>query len=182
MGQANEADKAYQGALDTMERMLHDFPTNWAYHNHLARFLVTCPRHRFRDAPRAMRIARKAVEAMPKYVHFWNTLGVAYYQAGDYRAARDALNEATRLRFGSNSYDFYYLAMVHERLGDKQEARKWYQKAVQGIDKTWPRDDELLQLGAEASALLGIEGGVTIPNEETVPAKERDRPRSKGGR
>ncbi|SRR5579883_3065255 len=182
MGQAHEADKAYQGALDSMERMLHDFPTKWAYHNTLARFLVTCPRHRFRDAPRALRIARKVVEAMPEYVHFWNTLGIAYYQTGDYRAARDALNEATRLRLGSNSYDFYYLAMVHQRLGDKQEARKCYQKAAQGMDKTWPRDDELLRLGAEASALLGIEDGVTTRNEETAPAKESDRKSGKGGR
>src|SRR5579884_4319814 len=49
MGQASEADRAYLLAQNELERMVQDFPTVWACHSHLARFLVGCPRCRYRD-------------------------------------------------------------------------------------------------------------------------------------
>jgi serine/threonine protein kinase/predicted Zn-dependent protease len=157
MGQASEADRAYLLAQNELERMVQDFPTAWADHSHLARFLVGCPRCRYRDAPRAVQIARKAVEAMPANDQLWNVLGIGYFQIGKYSAALEALQRAKSLRVRGNSFDFYYLAMVQHQLGDRQGSRKSYQEAVEWMSRHRPWDEELSRLRMEAAALLGIE-------------------------
>ena len=52
--------------------------------------------------------------------------------------------------------DWFFLAMAHWQLGDKDEARKWYDKAVEWMDKNQPKNEELLRFRAEAAELLGI--------------------------
>ena len=42
-------------------------------------------------------------------------------------------------------------------LGDQEEARHWYDQAVQWMNQKKPRDQELHRLRAEAATLLGIE-------------------------
>src|SRR5262245_50506159 len=69
LGQLSEADRAYQLARDALERMIQDFPTAWTLHYNLALFLVSSRRNRFRDARRAILVARKAIEALPENVH-----------------------------------------------------------------------------------------------------------------
>lgn len=46
--------------------------------------------------------------------------------------------------------------MAHWQLGDKEEAREWYQKAIRRMDKNAPRDEELRRFQAEAEDLLCI--------------------------
>jgi hypothetical protein len=46
--------------------------------------------------------------------------------------------------------------MAHGRRGDAGRARKWYDQAVEWMEKNQPKDDELRCLRAEAAALLGI--------------------------
>ena len=41
--------------------------------------------------------------------------------------------------------------------GDKEQARLWYDRAVQWMEKNQPQDKELPRFRAEAAALLGIE-------------------------
>jgi tetratricopeptide (TPR) repeat protein len=156
MGHASEADRAYQLARKELERMVQDFPTGWAYHYNLARFLVSCPQNRYRDTLLAIRVARKALEAIPESVHLWHILGIGYFQLGEYRAALEALRKAKDLRVRANSFDFYYLAMVQYRLGDRQGACKSYQEAVEWMNRNRPGDEELCRLHVEAASLLGI--------------------------
>ena len=44
------------------------------------------------------------------------------------------------LRNGGDSFDWFFLAMAHWRLGEKDKAREWYERAVQWMDKNQPDD------------------------------------------
>lgn len=54
--------------------------------------------------------------------------------------------------------------MTHWQLGEKQQAREWYDKAVEWMEKNKPNDEELLRFRAEAEELLGLTE--TLPEEE----------------
>jgi hypothetical protein len=127
--------------------------------NEFAWFLATCPGPRFRNAREAVALARKAVRGIPegdpwrvfgvvdrRPGNVRRTLGVALYRAGDWRAAAEALHKGAELRAGGDSSDWFFLAMAHRQLGDKDEARRWYDKAVEWMDRNRPRDPELLRL------------------------------------
>jgi hypothetical protein len=46
--------------------------------------------------------------------------------------------------------------MIHSQLGDKTEARKWYDQAVEWMEKNEPRHEQLRRYRAEAAELLGV--------------------------
>jgi Tfp pilus assembly protein PilF len=125
-------------------------------YNNFAWLLATCPDPKFRDPARAVQLAKKATGLMPKANTFWNTLGVANYRAGDWQAARTALEKSMELQQGGNSFDWIFLAMAHWRLGEKDKAREWYDRAVQWMDKNQPTNEELRRFRAEAAELLGL--------------------------
>jgi hypothetical protein len=50
----------------------------------------------------------------------------------------------------------FFLAMAHWQLGETEEARRWYDRAVAWMDKNLTQDDELKRFRAEAEALMGI--------------------------
>ena len=105
----------------------------------------------------ALECARKAVELAPEDGGVWNTLGVAQYRAENWQASIDALRKAMGLRQGGNSFDWFFLAMAHWRLGNKDEARLWYGRAVEWMEKNRPKDEDLRRFRAEAAELLGVE-------------------------
>ena len=47
--------------------------------------------------------------------------------------------------------------MAHWQLDHKAEARKWYDQAVEWMEKNRPHDEELRRFRAEAKELLEIE-------------------------
>ena len=69
------------------------------------------------------------------------------------------------LRSGGDAFDWYFLAMAHKQLGNQEEARQWYQKAVAWTQTNKPDDVELRRFQAEAAALLGV----TLPAVEPAP-------------
>jgi Flp pilus assembly protein TadD len=105
-----------------------------------------------------VRLAQKAVTASPEAGNYWNTLGVAHYRNGDARAAVAALETSMRLRAGGNSFDWFVLAMAHSRLGDRDQARRWYDRAVEWMDQHPPPHVELRRFRAEAEAMLAEAG------------------------
>jgi eukaryotic-like serine/threonine-protein kinase len=132
-------------------------------HNRLAWFLITCRDPKFRDPPRAVRLARKTTDLFPQYGMYWNTLGVAQYRAGDWQAAVAALEKSTRLQEGGDPTDWFFLAMAHRQLGHKEEARPWYDRAVQwmekhqtALDRDKPRAEEFRRFRSEAEEALGL--------------------------
>ena len=83
-------------------------------------------------------------------------LGAAHYRAGDWKAAVAALEKSTTARNGGDSNGWFFLAMAHRQLGDKAEARKWYDQAVAWMDKNQPENEQLRHFRAEAAKLLGV--------------------------
>ncbi|HUE74171.1 MAG TPA: protein kinase [Pirellulaceae bacterium] len=148
-GDLDEAIAAYR-------KMLGLWPKWGEPHNNLAWLLATTPEAKRRDPAQAVALAQKAVELDPKNAAYPNTLGVAQYRAGDWKAAIAALEKSLELRKGGDSFDWFFLAMAHWQLGEKDKAREWYDKAVQWMDKHQPNDEELRRFRAEAAELLGV--------------------------
>ncbi|MHB8974423.1 MAG: protein kinase domain-containing protein [Pirellulaceae bacterium] len=143
--------------------------------NDLAWHLATCPDQNVWRPARAVALAQKAVKLAPKEGMYWNTLGVAQYRTGDHKAALESLTKSMELRSGGNPCDWYFLTMAHWQLGNKDEARQWYDKAAAWMDKNKPNDEELLRFRAEAAELLATPikpPADTQPTETAPPGKE----------
>jgi tetratricopeptide (TPR) repeat protein len=147
LGRPAEAAEPFRNALE-----LH--PEDPTLNNNRAWFLATSPEPRLRDGALAVRLAQKAVADRPHSGECRNTLGVAHYRNGDDRAAVAELETAMGLRGGGDSFDWVFLAMAHWRLGHRDEARAWLDRAVQGMDGHKPYDAELRRFRAEAEAML----------------------------
>jgi tetratricopeptide (TPR) repeat protein len=96
----------------------------------------------------------------PKSGSYRNTLGVALYRAGEWKAAIEALEESERLApdkyLHSNGL---FLAMAHWQLGQKDEARAWYDRTIAWMDKHGLKHYEPPSLRAEADELMKKEPG-----------------------
>jgi eukaryotic-like serine/threonine-protein kinase len=125
--------------------------------NRLVWDLVSFPEPNAIDAQTCVQTVEKAIEMMPKASNIWNTLGVAYYRAGDWAGAIKALVKSEALApdkdFGINGF---FLAMAHWRMDQKVKARECYDHAVEWMVKNKRQDAQLLRFRAEAEELLGI--------------------------
>jgi serine/threonine protein kinase/tetratricopeptide (TPR) repeat protein len=120
----------------------------------LARLLANSSDPKVRNARRAVELAKQAIDLAPKVGQFWNALGVASYRAEDWKASVQTLEKSMQLRKGGDSFDWFFLAMSHWQLGDKEEARTWYDRAVEWMDKNQPENEELRRFRAEAAEWL----------------------------
>jgi tetratricopeptide (TPR) repeat protein len=107
--------------------------------NNLAWALATSPDAKLRDPKRAVELATQAVagvKAGTRQQHtYLNTLGTARYRASDWKGAIADLEQALGLRKPDdplNAYDGFILAMAYWQLGDKDQARAWFDKAAAG--------------------------------------------------
>ena len=100
--------------------------------------------------------AERAVEMAPQVSTYWNTLGIARYRAGDLERALVDLERSMELRTGGNAYDWLFLAMAQQRLGNEGEARAWYERSIAWMERA-DTDPDLDRFRAETEALLGIE-------------------------
>jgi serine/threonine protein kinase/Tfp pilus assembly protein PilF len=168
LGLVYQALGEWDKAIANYSKAIALSPDHATSRNNLAWLLATCPDANYRDPKRADELAKKAVDLAPEEGNHWNTLGVAHYSLADFKASIAALEKSMGLRKGGDSFDWFFLAMAHWQLVDKQEARKWYDKAVQWMEKKNPQDDELRRFRAEAEELLGIAKPVN-PEPELVP-------------
>ena len=148
-GRPEEADKAYR-------RLLELAPQDARVHNNLSWLLATCADPRLRDGKRAVELAKKAVELEPKQGMWWNTLGAAHFGPATGRRRSAAMDKSMELGKGGDGNDWFFLAMAHWQLGDKTQARSWYDKAIPWMEKNQPKNEELVRFRAEAAALLEV--------------------------
>jgi len=191
LGHQKEARKLYEETL-ALSRGVYgpEHPDTLLTGNSLAWLLATTPNPQLRDPPRAVELAKETVKHMPMDPNKWNTLGVSYYAAGDWQNAITALEKSEELAPGKLvAENGFFLAMAHGQLGEpgvrshgsgireplgtaeeqarhRGEARQWYNKAIQWMQKNQPTDPELLQFRAEASKLLGL------PDTQTAGKKD----------
>jgi hypothetical protein len=91
----------------------------------------------------------------------WQVLGWAHYRAGDWKASIEALEKSCALQVnpkGGDASRWFFLAMAHWQLGDKDKARMWFDQAAEWTDKKQPKNEELRRFRAEAAELMGIDG------------------------
>jgi eukaryotic-like serine/threonine-protein kinase len=177
-GENQKAKPLFHQALAGFRLACDGNPDDADCRNYLARFLATCPDAAFRDPAQAVALAAKAVAQAPKDGAYWNTLGIAQYRAGDWKAAAQALDRCMALR-PANGFDWFFLAMTHWQLGHKDEAHKWYEQAVQWMEKYKRQDEELRRFRVEAAALLKLaepskKETIRFPmkDDRTVPSKK----------
>jgi tetratricopeptide (TPR) repeat protein/serine/threonine protein kinase len=163
-GQLKEANSSWREAISSWRKAIRHEPRDAGSYNDLAELLATCPDELLRDPQEAVLLARKATELVPMDENVennvWNTLGAALYRAGNWKAAIAATEQAMKLRKRGDAFDWLVLAMARWQLGDKEQARKRYQQAVESMEKVpikrVRRREELHLLWDEAAALLGI--------------------------
>ena len=127
--------------------------------NGLAWFLATVPDKELRDPRRAVQLSKEVLDLRDSDGDRWNSYGVAQCSAGDWQGAVQSLTTSASLRNGGDSFDFFFLAIAHWQLGQKDEARKRYAEGVTWMETKSPKDPELLRFRAEAEELLGIVKG-----------------------
>jgi tetratricopeptide (TPR) repeat protein len=132
--------------------------------NELAWLLATDAEPLLRVPHAAVALAKLAAKKKPGTGVIWNTLGVAQYRAGDWKAAIEALTKSSQLQ-GDNSINFLFLAMAEWKIGNQDAARVWFDKAVDSPPNQIPNENaKLRRFRAEAADLLGI-------SEPGVPAE-----------
>lgn len=132
--------------------------------NNLAWLMATCSDASFRDPEGAVTYAKRAIAIAPVDRNCWNTLGVAYYRAGNLEEAKNALYRSMELRDEGDCFDWFFLAPIHFKLGHKERAREWYDRAAQRLQQidemgggsNLDQLDELYRFEVEAASVLGL--------------------------
>jgi tetratricopeptide (TPR) repeat protein len=169
-----EAEQAFRRALAIASEPVTQVPEPGSPQSDYGLLLAECrsgladlflrgPGRPYGDPAEAVVLARKDAELRPEHGGCWTTLGTAYYRVGDWQAAAVALEKAVNLRNGGDCYDWFFLAMTRWRLGQREYARKQYDRAVAWMEthkgelemhKT--REARFRRFRAEAAELLGL--------------------------
>jgi serine/threonine protein kinase len=155
-GDQKKAAEHYREALDLRERVVKRCPGVPEPLNKLAWFLAACPDPSFRAPGRAVELAQEAVNLSKDNGNFWNTLGVAQYRNGAWKAAADSLETARQLRQDLDECDWLFLAMASWQLGEKPKARDCYDRAVKCLSIYEYQPEESGRFLAEAKDVLEI--------------------------
>ena len=156
LGEALHSKNDEAGAFREYQASLRIDPNNAYDHNWVAWELATNPNLKICDPGQTINLAKRAVELDPKEEFYLTTLGAAYYRAGDWKEAVAALEKSSELPNGGDSFNWFFLAMSHEKLGDKETARRWYDRATHWKEKNQASKEKLLRLRAEAARELGV--------------------------
>jgi tetratricopeptide (TPR) repeat protein len=159
-GRFEEAESAWRQALDVLTGVLEIEPDapelrrQWCdCANDLAWLRANHPDPRRRDADAAVALAQRIVEKFPDAEAYWNTLGVAYYRAGDNASSVAALDHAVALG-GGTAFDDVFMAMAHARQGDLEKARRELDHATANLNQDYPDHPELARFCDEARSVL----------------------------
>jgi WD40 repeat protein/tetratricopeptide (TPR) repeat protein len=162
-------------------------PTALGDLNNLARNLATGPIEQ-RDPESAVMVARRFVELVPGQERPLIILGESLYYAGHYADAvpvveRGLAGERSELDAFQGELDapgLFFLAMAHHRLGNVDQARNGFDRAVRSWDehKDLLAHDlaELTGLRAEAEAVLGLGRPSGEPPADVFAPRGPDQP------
>jgi len=106
------------------------------------------------DADLALELATRSLEVDPTNEAAQRALGVGLYRAGRYEEAIEYQLRASAA-YAGQAFDLFFLAMQHWQLGRQDEARDYYQRAVDWMDEHNPENPFLARFRKEASDLIG---------------------------
>jgi superkiller protein 3 len=124
-----------------------------------AEILATATDPRLRDGAQAVKLARRAVELAPTYAGSWQALGWALCSTGAYKESIEAFHKSMDLQQapkGGDSGQWFGLAVAHWKLDRSEEARTWYGKAVQWMEKNAQQNTLFRRYRAEAEQVLEV--------------------------
>jgi tetratricopeptide (TPR) repeat protein len=128
-------------------------------HADLAWVLAIRPDRRPHHATEALEHAQQAIKLDPSHHDWFHTLGVAHCRLGHWKEALEAIGKSRLLAKHTgppDSFDRFFEAMAYAGLGDRAQARRCYDEAVQWMEKRLPDHPDLLRFRAEAAQVLGI--------------------------
>jgi tetratricopeptide (TPR) repeat protein len=168
-GTIGEAIAEYQAAM-RLE------PDNAEFLNYMAWELVEAPKRPRQEYEMGLLCARSAVELARANWAIANTLVVAQSRVGNWAESLEAGKRLMVLASGSDANDGFVIAMAHWQIGEKDEARKWFDKSVKWTKEKDPRNAGLRQFWTEAAELLGQPGPETpVQGSPPAPAVEKTR-------
>lgn len=137
--------------------------TDTATANYLAWICAIRPEAVSDYAP-VLALATRATEAAPKDPGRLNTLAAVLFRAGRLQEARAKLQEAAQIRAGAfDVWNALILAMIHQRLGEKEEAqahlkaaRAWHERPENTASMSWESKASLNLLLKEAGEMAGL--------------------------
>jgi serine/threonine protein kinase/tetratricopeptide (TPR) repeat protein len=163
----------YEEALADLTQAVKLDPKNPSANSSMAWLLVTGPAE-MRDPQKAKTILTQEGSKRSKI------LGETYYRLGQYGPARDVLTavveheddesfEDLRLDLGEDLGEkILFLAMACHKLGDHEEAHKWFAEAETWIkENPTPEDVHLQNIRQEAADLLAtVTAELVVPDDE----------------
>jgi eukaryotic-like serine/threonine-protein kinase len=116
----------------------------------------------------ALRQGERACQLVPNKGPYLTTRGMAYYRLAKYDEALKSLEQSDKLnsveKGGSVPADLAFLAMARHQLGQKEEAKKTFNRLREMMTKPeWANDSEAQALLREAA---GYFGGQSAPSRE----------------
>ncbi len=168
IGKYRECFQAYRESLDLV-------PNAPKTLENMAARLASCPDLQVGDPQEVLHLATRAVELSPHDRDIWRVLGLAHYRAGHWQPAAGAIEKSMELGAG-NPYDWLPLAMAKSRLGNKNQARTSFDKAVSWIERNNSKDENLARFRAEAAALLGLTDQPAAAARKEENVKQRSKP------
>jgi tetratricopeptide (TPR) repeat protein len=145
-----EAEASFRRCLE-----LTDGVTPSAYKDHCqVGVLLLCPLPPLRDAAKALALLRKAdrdypVAGLPDWQH-----GVALCRAGELALAIGDLNQHVSRPGPGRLQCLFFLALAHQQLGQREQARQYYDEAVRALRAVPLPETDLLVLNKEIAAAL----------------------------
>ena len=82
-------------------------------------------------------------------------LALAEYRRGRWSEAIAAAERSMALRQGGNAFEWFVLAMVHARQGEKAKAGEWFDKAVVWTKGKASDNADLRAIWTQAAKVLG---------------------------
>jgi serine/threonine-protein kinase len=154
-GRRAEAESDFRRAVTLWDKLIADSPADPTYRQQLSLFLAAFPDAKLRDPRRAVELIQPVLKQQPDDTRAWITLGIARCRLGEWQSAIEALNKSAQLRSGATRDEWFYVAMAQAHLGQKEQARKSHERAVQWMEKNRPKDPELRHLREEVDNELG---------------------------
>jgi tetratricopeptide (TPR) repeat protein len=164
-----------EDAMNDFNRAVEIAPKGADELNEASWYLAQAPDMDSELVTQAAKWAEQATRLRPDDSEVLNTAGVAHYRMREYAAAIDDLNASSKL--GGTplpSYGFF-LAMAHSKLGDREQAREWYDKSVKWMTDHRSTSETMQRFRTEAKQTLSIESEADASEDDQPPEEEKSR-------